>query len=288
MHTKLNKLSMVICLFFTFFTCGWPTVSWGLRGADIGLYNDTSFNNGGAWELGLIEIKKMLTAYGYSYEQIGPLEINNTKNLNALYKVILYGGGWAEGYNTYTTQSGYKNIRNFVKNGGGYFGICAGSYFASDIVFWKEDYEAMPGIYNDEYPLNLFKGVGKGPVLDIKEWTSPTGCETIPEGAAMTTVDINNSVFPNVAPKLEILYYGGPLFIPFANEWEKITTIATYNVPDSPADGKPAMIIFPYGNGQVFLTGPHPELYYDFDQCTITAQNQIIWKLMHNALSLLM
>lgn len=276
---KFVILSIIVIVF------SFPTKSWGLDGADAAIYNDTSSPNGGVWPEGLNAIKAMLDSYGYSYEDITPDQINNTKDLNSLYKIIIFGGGWAESYNIYVNPSGYENIRRFIFNGGGYFGICAGSYFASDRVIWKPDFETPKEIYN--YPLNIFHRIARGAVLGIKEWTSPTGCSSgITYGATMTTVNINNDILPNIKTNLRILYYGGPIFIPFAFEHQagKISVVATYIVPGHPADGGPAMILFPYGKGKVFLSGPHPEI--SFDDCSLYYDNET-WELMDNVISII-
>lgn len=254
-------------------------------GVDVAVYNDSSYPNGGAWVEGITAINAMLDAYGYSHEDITPDTVNSTTDLHSLYKVIIFGGGWAAGYNTYITKSGYDNLRKFVADGGGYFGICAGSYFPSDLVAWKPDYSTPREIYN--YPFDLFKGMGIGAVLGIKTWTSPTGCSTgITEGAAMTTVTINNTVLPDVSPQLPILYYGGPLFVPAQELKDQVTVVATYEVPGKPSDASPAMILFPYGEGMVFLTGPHPEVSFNTETCTLYYDNET-WKLMDSVLKLL-
>jgi glutamine amidotransferase-like uncharacterized protein len=260
-----------------------PTKSWSLDGADVAIYNDTSYG-GGAWEDGIDAIKAMLDSYDYSYQDITPDEINNTSNLNSFYKMIIFPGGWAESYNTYINLQGYDNVRRFIFNGGGYFGICAGSYFASDIVIWKPEFKTSKEIY--DYPLNIFHGIARGAVLGIKEWTSPTGCSSgITHGATMTTVKINNDILPDINTNLRILYYGGPTFRPFAFQHQagKIRVVATYIVPGHPADGAPAMILFRYGKGKVFLSGPHPEI--SFDDCNLYYDNET-WELMNEVISI--
>lgn len=261
--------------------------AYGLTGADVAIYNDTTLPDGGAWVQGLEAIKLALDASGYSHEDITPDDVNGTKDLNTFFKVIMFGGGWAGGYNTYITRSGYTNLRNFVVNGGRYFGICAGSYFPADRVFWKPDYETPGELYN--YPFNLFKGIGVGALLGIKEWTAATGCDTgITEGAAMTTVAIKTSVLPGIGSQLAILYYGGPFFVPAAELRDSVTVLATYQIPaGGPGDGKPAMILFPYGKGKVFLSGPHPEVSFDANGCALYYDSET-WKLMDSVMQLLM
>jgi len=261
-----------------------PSRSWCLDGADVAIYNDTALTDGGAWQEGLEGIKAMLNSYGYSHEDITPNDVNTNGNLQSLYKVIVFGGGWAAGYNTYINAQGIINIRNFVEWGGGYFGICAGAYFASDFIYWKPDVESKGETY--DYRLSLFKGVGIGPVLGIKTWTSPTGCSSgIISGAAMTTVTVNTMIIPSVGTDLHILYFGGPAFTQFLDVSKKAIVVATYKVPGFPADGKPAMILFSKGKGKVFLSGPHPEI--SFDNCSFYYSSST-WHLMNSVMSILM
>lgn len=283
LHNKfIRSFSISLFALFLFYM---PVNSWGLNSADIGIYNDTSFPEGGAWSEGLTAIKAMLDTYGYTHEDITPTDINNPSlNLSSLYRMVIFGGGWAGGYNTSVSETGFNNIRGFVANGGGYFGICAGAYFASDMIMWKQNWLAPIEVYN--YPLDLFNGLGLGAVVSIKEWTASTGCASgITKGAAMTSVRIDNSVLPGIDNVLNILYYGGPAFFPnpFAPT-TGFTVAATYMVPGDLLDGTPAMITYTYGNGKVFLSGPHPEVsFYD---CSLTYDNAT-WKLMKSVISML-
>lgn len=272
----------IICIIVA--VSSFPSESFSLNGADVAVYNDTSYPEGGAWREGIDAIKAMLDSYGYNHEDITPDQINNTGNLHSLYKVIIIGGGWAGGYNAYINRSGYENIRQFVSSGGGYFGICAGSYFASEVVMWKPNFSTPFEVYH--YPLGIFHGVARGAVLSVKAWTSPTGCVSgITEGGAMTTVRIDSSLVPGVRSDVRMLYYGGPVFIPFPDQTGEISVVGRYEVPRTPADGTPAMILFQYGGGRVFLSSPHPEI--SFDECTLYYDPET-WELMNSILSLLM
>lgn len=281
-----NKLIRILSIgLLVLFLFNIPENSWGLTGADIGIYNDTSFPGGGAWAEGLTAIKAMLDTYGYTHEDITPTDINSSSlNLSSLYRMVIFGGGWAGGYNASVREAGFNNLRNFVADGGGYFGICAGAYFASDIIMWKPDWLAPIEVYN--YPLNLFNGLGLGAAVSIKEWNASTGCTSgITKGAAMTSIKIDNSVLPGIDTVLNILYYGGPAFFP--NPFSPISgysVAATYTLPGDLLDGTPAMITYNYGNGKVFLSGPHPEV--SFSNCSLSYDNAT-WKLMKSVISML-
>lgn len=261
-----------------------PSRGWALNGADVAIYNDTSYANGGAWQQGLIAIKDMLDSYGISHEDINADTLNSGTDLNSLYTILIFGGGWAGGYSEYINLPGQANIRRFVANGGGFFGICAGAYFSADTLVWRQDYQSAQEEYMDAYNNKLFKGVAKGPVLGIKTWTAPTQCSSdILYGAAMTRLT-TEGVFTGTKSTLNILYYGGPLFVPFFSKDNDFTVLARYNVPGTPADAEPAIIYFQHGQGAVCLSGPHPEI--SFNNCTLS-YDYTNWDFMYNILLLL-
>ncbi len=247
--------------------------------ATVAIYNDTGYAQGGAWSTGINSIKDMLYSYGYSYVDITPGQINSTSNLKNYYQIILFPGGWAGGYNTVLNNSGRQNIRNFVSSGGGYFGICAGAFHACDIVKWTPNPQSNTSTYN--YPLNLYMGKCHGSINEIISWTQATGCSNPAYGAKMTNIKVNTSQLQGVNYHTSILYYGGSYFTNTGNA----TIMARYNVPGSPAHNKAAMILYNYGSGKVFLSGPHPEVA--MNGCTLY-YNSNNWWLMHKALQKLL
>ncbi len=255
--------------------------SWALVSAQVAIYNDTGSSGGGAWLTGINSIKDMLYTYGYSYTDISPGQINNTSNLNNYYEVILFPGGWAGSYNNLLNGTGRNNLRKFVRNGGGYFGTCAGAYHACDIVKWTPYSGASTSTYN--YPLNLYLGKCHGSINEIIAWTTSTGCggSAPRKGAKMTNIKVNTSALPGVNRNTSILYYGGSWFDNTAG----VTVMASYDVPGSPAHNKPAMIKYNYGQGKVFLTGPHPEVSMSGCKLFYSSNN---WYLMHKVLQQLM
>lgn len=48
--------------------------------------------------------------------------------------VLIIPGGYTEEYVNYLSKEGFDAIREFVFNGGGYIGICAGAYLAAEQV----------------------------------------------------------------------------------------------------------------------------------------------------------
>ncbi len=198
------------------------------------------YTGAGAWETGYKAFEKFLDYKNLTwYECDHNYIINN--NLVGKFDIIHFPGGSSGDYDQLINFNGMQNIRNFVSNGGGYLGICAGGYFAADKIIWEGN--------TYDSPLNLFSGTAYGPIDEIISWP----------GYKMTTISINKSNPINVyEPDSEsILYYGGAAFYP--DEDQKMDIIGTYDSYNN----NPAIINFQYGNGRVLLFGPHPEIEED-------------------------
>lgn len=78
-------------------------------------------------------------------------------------RAIIIGGGKATDYQNSLRGLGCENIRNFVRGGGVYLGICAGAYFGADTVDFATDSPGS-GIYAKR-DLKFFPGVAKGPMV---------------------------------------------------------------------------------------------------------------------------
>ena len=173
------------------------------------------------------------------------------------YDLFAVPGGFMPAYQEDLGYLGTHIIREFVKSGGSYFGVCGGAYFACDNVSWTED--GTNHIL--EYTLDLFRGQGLGPIVEIADWPF---CN-------MTEITFNqNSSGPILSnqPKTHyIMYYGGPYFE--IDNMPEVITIASYAVID-----RPAMIALELGQGRVFLSGPHLEFEEDSDRDGCTWDNQ--------------
>ncbi len=118
-------------------------------------------------------------------------------------------------------KSARKAIRNFVKSGGRYLGICMGGYLAG----------SGPGM-GLLAPGNSYQYVGsKG-------------------AAAKTTADTVIPITFN-GKKRMVFFQDGPYFTATQRKGEKV--IARYT------NGKIAALVTPYGKGRVGVIGPHPE-----------------------------
>ncbi len=143
---------------------------------------------------------------------------------------------------------GKAKIQEFISGGGGYIGICLGAIYASDYGdFWNNQLQ----MGEDELYLDLFPGVA----YCGQEEIAPQGSWPL-----MTGLDLSEHAHPiadSLPEKMRIVYYpSSPYLQPYENA--NVTIIARYEIT-----GNPAMVAFDYGNGRVFLSGPHPEIEVD-------------------------
>lgn len=195
----------------------------------VAIYNDK-----GVWPAGRAAIESLLSAQQIDWVEIGAGEINGGGLSQA--GSFWLPGGWSGDYEERITPAGMENIRQFVRDGGCFVGICAGAFFASALITWEGE--------SFDYPAGLFAGQTVGPLAGIAPWPQH----------AMTSIELDSRHPINAAlasPRRQ-LYYGGPYFV--LNGSQKVDIVARYA-----ENGQPAAITFTYGAGCVFLTGLHFE-----------------------------
>jgi glutamine amidotransferase-like uncharacterized protein len=157
------------------------------------------------------------------------------------YDVVIFTGGSGSKQAASLGDKGRDEVRKFVKDGGGYVGICAGAYLACSGFSW---------------------GVG---VLDARtvsdKWARGTGnveIEVTEQGKAITDLSTQ---------KQEIKYANGPIIKPNKREdipdYEAIayfrTELAKNGTPKGVMVNSPAMARGEFGKGRVIISSPHPE-----------------------------
>ena len=153
-----------------------------------------------------------------------------------------------------------ENIRGFVRNGGGYIGVCAGAT------------EALMG---SPYPyLNLVDAsyhagwfTPSEPAEGDWEWRTLMGPLLLeimkPKHPVMFGYG-QNAVLPDYGPQVAVEYFGGPSMF---NIGSSVTVLARYSAPvhQIPSNrvldiwGSAAIVSTHFGSGKVILFGPHPE-----------------------------
>jgi glutamine amidotransferase-like uncharacterized protein len=221
-----------------------PAEDTSLSNVDIAYYNGE-----GAWGTDEIVLSNMTKWLGCSFTTVRGQDIQGGCLDN--YDVLMWPGGHYPAYWDEVGPDGKAEIQEFVSEGGGYLGICAGAYYAADYMVWMDDDAFPPPDYKvegDELNLDLFPGVAWGPIFEIADRPEP--------GWAMTEINLVNQTHPiteSLPNPMTMIYIGGPYLEPYDNA--SVTILGEYDVT-----GTAAIVACEYGEGRVFLIGPHGEI----------------------------
>ncbi|NPA75482.1 MAG: hypothetical protein GXO25_05320 [Euryarchaeota archaeon] len=176
------------------------------------------------------------------------------------YSIIFMPGGSATDIANGIGETRLREIAQFVANGGGYIGVCAGSYLPikgyNNATSWLEMVNAS---VNDTNP-------GEGEVT-------------------IKVVNANDPVLYGFNGQFTMMYYNGPPLIPGGLSTSTLnlptpypTTLATFVSGVSPVlAGRTAILHTTYGSGKIVLFSPHPEHDEVFP-------GRYLWRLFWNAI----
>jgi glutamine amidotransferase-like uncharacterized protein len=238
------------------------------KSAIVALYSD-----GGVWDSSVTAATNMFEWMGYTVELVDAGYINDVGLDN--FKILCVPGGNMYEYSQDISLNGKEHIKDFVKNGGGYIGICGGAYFASEKVIWEG--EEVPATF-----LGLFDGTAQGAIDEIAPYPGYAMCQ-------VNIVEHNHPITRGLSDTAWILYYWGPVLLP--NEGAEVDILGEYDAAEEPAEepvDEPAMVAFEYGSGRVFLIGTHPEIEEDSDRDGVDEMEELNdsdseWDMMKNA-----
>ena len=206
----------------------------------IGIYADS----GAAWAC-ITAARNMFLWMGCKVEFIYASSVNN-EDLRRI-DIFYFPGGSSELYIRDITPEGKDKIRQMVNSGTGYIGTCAGALFAADTQIWQGQTYATD-------QLGIFPGTAQGPINEIFPYPQLGMCQ----------VNLNkpHPITNGHPDSIWIMLYYGPFMTP--NPGATIDTIGTYDIT-----GQPALVACEYGEGRVFLTGPHPEWEEDSNRDSV-------------------
>ena len=205
------------------------------------------------WSGALLSVvEKMFEYMGFDVETVsgGEIKFGALKDFD----ILVCPGGSGSPFDDLGTN-GINRIRNFIEDGGGYLGICAGALYASDYFVWKGVPSFEPPfdeeiVMGESMNFDLFPGVGYFPIEEISVNTAMT---------KINIVDRAHPVTDSLPDHMHVFYAQGPYLEP--HEDANVTILATYDVT-----GDPAIVAFQYGRGRVLLSGIHPEYEMDSDR----------------------
>lgn len=162
------------------------------------------------------------------------------------YRAVLLPGGSGSKQGNTLGEAGRGEIRKFVKSGGGYVGVCAGAYLATN------DYDWSLHILNAK-------------VVDRKHWA---------RGIADLELSLSSpgkDLLGQSADRLTLHYHQGPLLAPGGEEglpkYRELarfeTEVAKNGAPRGIMIGTTAIAAADFGAGRVLCFSPHPELTKD-------------------------
>ena len=209
----------------------------------IGVYSHSTNETKAA---GIVRVFSLILTKekGYALQRVKPQDIRagGLTNLD----VLIMPGGSGSKQATNLETSGCEAIRQFVKNGGGYVGICAGAYLASSHYPWS---------------LSLINAQ----VIDRQHWARGKG------NVMLTFSEVGQRALGHPEAEVEVYYGQGPLYGRGTNDalppYEELavykTEVAKENVPEGVPmgvmPGKTAIARSEYGKGRVICYSPHPE-----------------------------
>jgi len=158
------------------------------------------------------------------------------------FDVLIHPGGTGGGQGKALEDDGREKVRQFVRDGKGLLGICAGAYLATCDYSWS---------------LNLLDAK----VLDRAHWNRGNGY------VPMSLSPVGQEFFGSEKPLQDIHYRQGPLLAPANNpdipDYEElgkfVGEIAENGAPRGVMPGTTAIARGTFEKGRVFCFSPHPE-----------------------------
>ncbi|MFX1380339.1 MAG: BPL-N domain-containing protein [Promethearchaeota archaeon] len=232
-HKKSQSIGMFFfTLFILFITINLPNIRYGVSQTQTDLegVNVMVYNGDGALQSSYVALREMFEWMNASVYSINSYNILSGSLTDC--DILVYPGGDAFSYSGTLGSNGLDIVRNFLRNGGSYFGICGGSFFGTT-------------------GLNLVDG-----------YFLPTTPE-IPGGTHMIEMNVNQeSTGPDLSDEpisYRLLYWSSQYY--YSQDMSNINPIMTYSYND-----QPGMITFRYGRGTVFVSSPHPEYEENSDR----------------------
>jgi putative intracellular protease/amidase len=158
------------------------------------------------------------------------------------FDVVVFPGGSGSKEAAALQETGRQAVREFVEQGGGYLGICAGAYLATADYDWS---------------LHILDAK----VIDRAHWARGSG------DVEVALTDTGRELLAAETDRQTILYWQGPLLAPagkpeipdYVTLGTFATEIAKNGAPRGVMPGTTAIAHGTFGSGRVFCFSPHPE-----------------------------
>jgi len=216
-------------------------------GIVVGLYDGRGTGGRGVRNLvGMLDRTSEMTVH-----HLGPMDLRRA--VLRQFDVVLFPGGSGKAQAAAIGAEGKQSVREFVREGGGYLGICGGAYLCSAQYDWSLKL----------VDAHVFTGTreikGHGPQRMFRRGKSTT--------VKMEFTEEGRRMFKGVPRHTDVRFHNGPV-LSSANDPDlaPYTTLAHYRseqVMWEPQRGtmidSPAIVSGTYGAGRVIAISPHPE-----------------------------
>jgi hypothetical protein len=202
----------------------------------VAIYDHSDGSAGGPKNL----LRILTEETGFRCVRVSPQEIRDGALKEADVLIVPGGSGSLQAKNL--EESGREIVKDFVRNGGGYVGICAGSYLASSHYDWS---------------LHLINAQ----VFDREHWARGTG------DVVLKFTQPGKEAFGKTQEEIGVYYGQGPLLVPDNKTdlpaYEPLalyaSEIAKKGAPTGVMIGTTALARATYGEGRVLCISCHPE-----------------------------
>jgi glutamine amidotransferase-like uncharacterized protein len=187
-----------------------------------------------------------------TWEILSPEDVRSGSGSLSRFDLLIFPGGRAHKQADALGEEGRRAVKDLIRAGGGYVGICAGAFLASAQYEWSLGFVNTRTLRGDrEMPgIGIRSMANRGP--------GSVQIELTPEG---------RSIFGDGSGPLDISFSGGPVFpgpmcddlppcIPLAHYR---TELANYTPQRGTMIGTPAIFATTFGAGRVISISPHPE-----------------------------
>jgi putative intracellular protease/amidase len=187
-----------------------------------------------------------------SWKSVGPIEIISGALKD--YDVVVFPGGSARHQSKLLGDEGRRAVRDFVRSGGGYVGVCAGAFLAAT---------------GDDLRLAL---------VNVKTVNlKPTMMAHGPVNVELTGAGLD--VFATVPRTIDLEYSGGPILWPAGvGDLPECVALAIYRTEIYEHESQaglmldtPAIVAGQFGEGCLILFSPHPEASTGFESLVVQA-----------------
>jgi glutamine amidotransferase-like uncharacterized protein len=170
----------------------------------------------------------------------------------ARFDVLIFPGGRAHKQAAALGEDARRAVKDFIRSGGGYVGICAGGFLASAQYDWSLELVNTRILTGEQQ----MPGVGSRSMAD--------------RGPGIVQIELTaegRSIFGDRSTPIDISFSGGPIYlgpkrdnlpptIPLAHY---STEVSNYAPQRGTMIGTPAIFASRFGAGRVVAISPHPE-----------------------------